>query len=193
MDSWEEGGELDSGIPWLRLRASEPQLQRLAEFPETGEVAQGHLAAHLLGRDAVVRVAGEVAVLHHAEPAFAIADQAHAKGEPERVARSDQIGVALRQQQIAQGIPAELEAILEGLDQTLALPLIQLGRLEEGFQLIEGLAEIGEALLPANVGRHGGGAIGAFWAVRRRGERVLNRRASRKETMYKGVKTATSV
>jgi len=33
-------------------------------------------------------------------------------------------------------------------------------RLEDSLQLIERLADIGEALLPADVGRHGGGAMG---------------------------------
>jgi hypothetical protein len=40
-----------------------------------------NLLAHLLGRAGVIRMAGEVAVLHHGQPGLAIADQAHPEGQ----------------------------------------------------------------------------------------------------------------
>jgi hypothetical protein len=91
-------------------------------------------------------VAGEVAVLHHSQPGLAVLNQAHPESEPQRVARTDQIGVALRQQQIPQRIPTQLEAILKSLDQPLTLRLIESRRLEVRFQLLKRLAEVGEAL-----------------------------------------------
>jgi hypothetical protein len=51
--------------------------------------------------------------------------------------------------------------VFKGLDQALTLALIERGRLKKGLQLIQGLAEIAETLLPADVGRHGSGAMGA--------------------------------
>ena len=64
-------------------------------------------------------------------------------------------------QQIPQGVPAELETVFKGLDQALPFALVERGGLKEGLQLIKRLAEVGEALLPADVGRHGGGAMAA--------------------------------
>ena len=106
-------------------------------------------------------MAGEVAVLNHGQPTLTIADQTHPEGQPKGVARADQTGVALRQQQVAQRIPAQLETVLKGLDQALTFPLVERGGQKESFELIKGLAEVGEALLPADIGRHGGSALGA--------------------------------
>ena len=135
--------------------------QHQAQLLKTGQIASAHLLAHLLSSAAVVRVTGEIAVLHHGQPGLSVANKPHPEGQPKGVTRTDQAGVALRQQQVPQGVPAQLETVFKSLDQALALALIERGRLKKGLQLIQGLAEIGEALLPADIGRHGSGAMGA--------------------------------
>ncbi len=83
-------------------------------------------------------MAGEVTVLNHGHPGGAIGDQAHPEGLTDGAAGADQDGGALTGEQIAQGVPAELEGALGRLDQALLL-------------LLKGPAENGNALLPVHI------------------------------------------
>lgn len=122
---------------------------------KTAEVARADVGGDGLGCGSVVGVRGEVAVLDHQHPSLAIAQQAKAKGFPQGVSGAQQSGIALAAQQIAQGVPTQFKAVLKGFDQALLLALIERWGIKEAIQLLQGSAEVGEALLPAHVCGHG--------------------------------------
>jgi hypothetical protein len=99
-------------------------------------------------------VAGDITVLKHQHPGFALLDQAQAEGFAQSVTRSQQRSIALATQQIAQGVTSQIVSIFKRLDQPLLLAFIQRRRLQEILQPLKRFAVIAEALLPANVFCH---------------------------------------
>ena len=94
---------------------------------------------------------GEIEILNLQHPAFTITDQPQTEGFTQRVPRAQKRGIALAAQQIIQGVPRQFRTVLKGFGQALLLPFIQLRRLKKTIELIQRLADIGKALLPANV------------------------------------------
>ena len=94
---------------------------------------------------------GQVTILNHQHPAFAIADQSQPKGFPKRVAGTKQIAIALASQQVPQRVPGQLKRVFKSLDQTLLLPFIQRRGLKEALQLLQSPPVVRETLLPADV------------------------------------------
>ena len=136
---------------FLPLSLFQPNAQLL----EAGAVALTNVAGNRLCGGSVVGVRGEIAVLNHQHPALTITDQSQAKGLAEGVAGTQQGGIALTAQQIPQRVPTQFKAVFKRLDQALLLAFIERRRLKEAVQLLQGAAEVGEALLPAHICGHG--------------------------------------
>jgi hypothetical protein len=78
-------------------------------------------------------VAGEIAVLDHLHPGFAVLDQSKPEGLSQGVAGAKQRCIPLAAQQIAQRVPSQLEGVFKRFDQSLLLAFIELRRLKEGL------------------------------------------------------------
>ena len=89
-----------------------PLVQPAAQLLKTRQVEIDDLRHNGIRRGAVVGVAGEIAVLKHQHPGFAMLDQAQAEGFTQRV-------------------PSKLISVFKRLDQPLLLAFIQRWRLQE--------------------------------------------------------------
>ena len=94
---------------------------------KTGKIAIYNISCDGFSRRAIVGVAGQVAVLNHQHPGFTILDQAQPKGFPQGVPRTQEGGIALAEQEIAQAAPGQFKGGFERLNQSLLLAIIEGG------------------------------------------------------------------
>ena len=89
------------------------------------------MLAATLQPSSVVCMRGEIEILNLQHPAFTITDQPQTEGLTQRVPRAQKRGIALAAQQISEGVPRQLKAVLKGFDQALLFPFIQVRRLKK--------------------------------------------------------------